>query len=286
MDSRLSTVIRRLIQAERDRSAREVAVAIAEAIHEIPAGHSARVTAADREAARDYESRGRKWLALVKRAFAETNLTWTEVRAAEVVALLTMEMATDWDQLTNLVRTRIGPRLTARYTNLDAAQERTSVEIASEVELLVLARDRNAIPIDEQLRAPRYAAVETAWIKSKTLLGTTPPDLSNAVKEAIGAVEQLARIVADAPKATLGDSIKEFKRAGLIQTPLLKGIDEIWGWASETPGVRHGSTGAPKLDSAVATYVTSIAAAAIRLLLAADTPKSTRARGAVRATRE
>jgi hypothetical protein len=89
------------------------------------------------------------------------------------------------------------------------------------------------------------------------------------VKEAVGAVEALARIATSKPKATLGEAIKTLRSDGKIEPPLLKGIEELWGWASEEPGVRHSVLEGP-LQIADARYCFKLAEAALGLLLAVD----------------
>ena len=42
------------------------------------------------------------------------------------------------------------------------------------------------------------------------------------------------------PLMTL-QAIKELQATGRAPAPLLKGLEEIWGWSSETDGIRHGS---------------------------------------------
>ena len=73
-----------------------------------------------------------------------------------------------------------------------------------------------------------------------------------------------------AAMATLGDAIKNLRGSGRIQAPLLRGIEEIWGWASGTPGVRHGSAPALTVDASTARYIVAQSEAAIALLLSTD----------------
>lgn len=269
MDSRLEKILRGLIAAERSRRQLPVASAVAKAIERIPPGHGYYFVAVDLEAAREYDLRAKQWIELAKRVLDEAGFAWTTARAAEVESFLASELIADSNELVGLIRSRTQGRGNARMTELDSATQRVRAEIPHQLDLLVLAQDRNRVPVAEQLLAPRYAAVRAAWSKALDLLDAPQPDYSNAAKDAVGAVEQLARLVVGEPAATLGDAIKALRGSGRVEPPLLKGIEEIWGWASDTPSVRHGAS-AVQLDSVKARYIVDQATAAIALLLSLD----------------
>ncbi len=214
MDPRLDNIIRGLIRAERSRRKIPTARAMAQVVEGIPAGHGYRPIAIDQEAAREYESRAKQWIALVKRAVAEADVTWTADRASEAGHLLETELLVDWEKLVELVRNRTSAHGDGRIQELEAAKNRFQAEFPHELDLLVLAQDRNRIPLEEQLRAPRYTAILLAWRKAKDLLDGSQPDFPNAAKEAVSPVEQLARVVTAKPSATLGDAIKDLRTQG------------------------------------------------------------------------
>ena len=124
--------------------------------------------------------------------------------------------------------------------------------------------------VDIQLQSPRYAAVLGHWKKAHLFLEPQALDLPNAVKEAVSAVEALAQIATGSSGATLGDCVKQLRRSGRLSAPLLKGMEELWGFASESPGVRHGSPNDPTLERAEADYAIDQAQAALKLLLSLD----------------
>lgn len=124
--------------------------------------------------------------------------------------------------------------------------------------------------LDQELRAPRYEAVLGHWERAHSFLNGPSADLPNAVKEAVSSVEALAQVIARRPTATLGECIKDLRASKRLQPPLLRGIEELWGFANASPGVRHGSAATPTLSSAEATYVFDQTAGALRLLLSLD----------------
>lgn len=270
MDPQLAKIMRGLIGAERDRNKTPSARAMAQVLEPIPLGHGYRSIAIDLEAARQFEERAKAWFSIIKRVMAESENAWTAARAAELAHLLERELQIDWEELVQVVRTKNTSPGAGRMIELEGAQNRMRGELAHEFDLLVLAQDPTRIPLEEQLTAPRYSAVVATWSHANERLRTSENDLQNVAKEAVSAVEQLARIVTGNPSATLGDAIKDLRKAGRIQSPLLKGLEEIWGWASDTPGVRHGTSASLNVDKPVAQYVLAQCAAAMALLLAAD----------------
>ena len=123
--------------------------------------------------------------------------------------------------------------------------------------------------LEAALAAPRYSGVRTHLSKSQSFLEQDPPDLANSAKEAICAVEALARLVCNDHNATLGDLIKQLKTKQDLDPALLKALEGIWGYTSNAPGVRHGGTA--DLDVAQAQITLDLARSSIYYLLRADT---------------
>ncbi len=87
----------------------------------------------------------------------------------------------------------------------------------------------------------RFAGPSTQFQKAIQFLSTRPsPDLENTVKEAVGAVEATARILTGNPNASLGEAVKLLVEKEIIQKPLNKVFDAMYGFGSQAPGVRHG----------------------------------------------
>ncbi len=123
--------------------------------------------------------------------------------------------------------------------------------------------------LDAALAAPRYAGVRAHLSKSHSFLSQDPPDLANSAKEAICAVEALARLVCNDQSSTLGDLIKKLKAKQDLDPALLKALEGMWGYTSNAPGVRHGGTA--DLDVAQAQVTLDLARSSIHYLLRADT---------------
>jgi hypothetical protein len=123
-----------------------------------------------------------------------------------------------------------------------------------------------------QLAPARYAGPRHHLAKAIDLLAIEPPDHANAAKEAISAVEGMARIVASDPSATLGELITRLKSQGRLNPALAKSLEGAWGFTNTSPGVRHGSIVPPTITPAEAEFVLGAAKVGITLLLDLDTP--------------
>lgn len=67
-------------------------------------------------------------------------------------------------------------------------------------------------------------------------------DYRNSIKESISAVEAMCRSAVDTPTATLGDCIKLLKKSGSIHPAFEKALDKLYGYTSDSAGIRHALT--------------------------------------------
>lgn len=124
--------------------------------------------------------------------------------------------------------------------------------------------------VGELLSPPRYGAVAHAFEKAVGFLTGSRIDLPNGTKEAVAAVESLAKIVTEQPNATLGDAIKTLRHAGQLRRPLDKIAEALWGFSSESEGVRHGAVDPPTVTREEAHLVLNTSASLILYLLEQD----------------
>ena len=80
------------------------------------------------------------------------------------------------------------------------------------------------------------------------------PDYRNSIKESILAVESMARIVSEKPKATLSDALKAIEKNGLLHEALKDGFIKLYGYTSDADGIRHAMLDEPTLTAADARY--------------------------------
>jgi hypothetical protein len=274
MDEQISSLIRSMIRTERGARSTPAAVALRDIKREFASrgalGHGRLPTSLDEAAAAEYEVRARAYLGIAKRVVGETDTPWTDELAREIEQLLASELATDWQELLDLLRTAGRPGQQARIDAIDSSKTRLARTIEDDLALLVIRQDRTRLPLRELLSSPRYAAVLASWQKANDGFRAGAPNLANAAKDAVGAVETLARIVVGDDSLTFGESIKRLRSSGRVPGATLKGLEELWGIASDTPGVRHGGA-AEDLSASTAHYMEDLSSAALRLLLSFDT---------------
>ena len=80
------------------------------------------------------------------------------------------------------------------------------------------------------------------------------PDFRNSIKESISAVESIAIIITEKPKATLSDAIKELEKSGKLHKALKDGFSKLYAYTSDEEGVRHAMMDEPDLSIADAKY--------------------------------
>ena len=95
------------------------------------------------------------------------------------------------------------------------------------------------------------------------------PDLENAVKEAVCAVEAAAKeLFPDAKATTLGEFLKWASRNDILLLPKTIGntFEGLYGFRNSGVGVAHGGTSGGQVTSSIAEYVLALAASQIILL--------------------
>ncbi|WP_200383208.1 AbiJ-NTD4 domain-containing protein [Thiococcus pfennigii] len=111
----------------------------------------------------------------------------------------------------------------------------------------------------------QYTAVEKHFKNALSLFADRKsPDYSNAVKEAVCAIESLAKIVTGDQKATLG---KLTSKLGL-HPALQKSLSQLYGYTSDEHGVRHGSIQPADIDFDLAKFFLVSASSFINYILA------------------
>lgn len=120
------------------------------------------------------------------------------------------------------------------------------VNIISEVELEEISKATNS----------PYESVNIHLRKAITLYSDRKtPDYENSIKESISAVEAMCCIITDTEgaQATLGNTLKKLEQKGIVIHSAMKGaFEKLYGYASNSDGIRHGGidfTNAPSEDA-------------------------------------
>lgn len=78
----------------------------------------------------------------------------------------------------------------------------------------------------------------------------------------------MAKIVANEPKATLGDALKALERNGKLHPALKEAFLKLYGYTSDAQGIRHALVDEANLSQADARYFLVVCSAFINLLKA------------------
>jgi hypothetical protein len=113
---------------------------------------------------------------------------------------------------------------------------------------------------------PVVSHLETALAR---LADRLSPDYRNSIKESISAVEAACKIVADDPKASLGQALKKIG----IHPALEKGFSAIYGYTSDADGIRHALFEESTVDADDAKFFLVSCSAFVNYLIAKSTDR-------------
>jgi hypothetical protein len=90
--------------------------------------------------------------------------------------------------------------------------------------------------------APDLAAPARQWRKAQAHLSKRPPDYENCVKDAVGALEGVARILTGKTGQTLTKILPDLARTVGMHKTLETAIDKLYAYRGDEQGVVHGAT--------------------------------------------
>ena len=92
------------------------------------------------------------------------------------------------------------------------------------------------------LQDARFAGPEEQFAKAVTALSVRPePDTANCVKDAVGAVEGVARILTGRPAAVLSDIVADLRSKKIVHKALAKCFDGLYAYRGDAEGAAHGA---------------------------------------------
>ena len=118
------------------------------------------------------------------------------------------------------------------------------------------------------LKEPEFKGADIQFEKAIKAINARPnPDVENCIKDAVGAIESVGRIIVGNEKALLDDIIKDMTRKGVIPKPLDQAIQKIYAYRGDQPGVAHGLVGISEVTIDEAEFVLAMSAATIIYLV-------------------
>ena len=122
------------------------------------------------------------------------------------------------------------------------------------------------------LADPKYRGPGEQWEKAKSFLNARPPDAENAIKDALGALEGVTRLIARKPQETLSQIIGPLAKSLNIHGALAKAIGDCYAFRGDQQGIAHGATQAFEDQTAEAELLLHWTAAAITYLVRKKAP--------------
>ncbi|HPU93058.1 MAG TPA: hypothetical protein PKU99_02815 [Candidatus Saccharicenans sp.] len=128
-----------------------------------------------------------------------------------------------------------------------------------ETEVIQKTRD---ILKNQVFAGPNNQFNKAIWFLSKR----PDPDLENCVKEAVGALEGVARLLINDKTVSLGKAVDKLNAMGKIRKPFDKIFHVLYGFASNEPGVRHAAVKPSNMSVPEASFVLYSSAVCILFL--------------------
>lgn len=126
-----------------------------------------------------------------------------------------------------------------------------------------------AIELALDLSKGMYHGVHTHLSRALTLLADRDsPDYRNSIKESISAVESIACIIANKPKAELGEALKEIEKTHALHGALKSSFSSLYGYTSDASGIRHKLLDESSLDQSDAKFMLVSCSAFVSYLIA------------------
>jgi hypothetical protein len=118
------------------------------------------------------------------------------------------------------------------------------------------------------LAAPEFKGPDEQFAKAIGHLNRRPnPDEENCVKDAVGALEAVANIIAGSNNTQLNDLLKEEPFKSGIHTTIRQAIEKVYAYRGAAPGASHGLVGPSVIEISEAIWVLTVSAATILYLV-------------------
>lgn len=109
--------------------------------------------------------------------------------------------------------------------------------------------------LENAIRDTKFAGVSAHLKRALELMADREnPDYRNSIKESICAIESMAKVIVDDPKATLAEALKVLEKNGQMHKALKDGFLKLYGYTSDEEGIRHAMLEEPSLTISDAKY--------------------------------
>lgn len=216
--------------------------------------------------------RGDEILAVLQETVDAANQSISDEALAAINHTLSNEIWTEHDKAVACYKTYAKASLMQGEGTSHQVMRRVAEQVRSFLEhrfrLIALKTLARHVPLEDLLAAPRYSAVRAAW--SEAYAARHSGDTTQSAHAAIGAVEELGRLVIATPKASLGDVIKAVRAQNRASPHLLAAVEKLWAYCNDTPGIRHGASETTAVPTEELAVMLDLARAALNLFMVLD----------------
>ncbi len=118
------------------------------------------------------------------------------------------------------------------------------------------------------LKEQEFKGADEHFEKAIKALNIRPnPDVENCIKDAVGAIESVGRVLTNDENALLSDIIKDAVVKGVIPKPLDQTFIKLYAYRGNEPGIAHGAVGESKVTVDEADLILAMSAAMIIYLV-------------------
>lgn len=150
----------------------------------------------------------------------------------------------DWYQVYNFIedilsiRHLLDRKGLEKYTNNVLEEENSAYRIIDYRVIEITTKEE--IEAIEEALSSGFEGVEIHLKQAVTLISNRDkPDYRNVIKESISAVESICQLIAGDKNATLGKALDVIEKKYKIHKALKDGFDKIYGYTSNSDGIRH-----------------------------------------------
>ncbi len=152
----------------------------------------------------------------------------------------------------SVIKKESGFVVAVRYILKREAAAYTIVKSGDEYQIAPVTNESEVEAIESAIQDSADLGLKNVSTHLQTALShlsdRTNPDYRNSIKESISAVEAISKVIADKPKATLGDCLKRIDDILPIHGALKGSFSQLYGYTSDGDGIRHALMDEPNLD--------------------------------------
>lgn len=212
------------------------------------------------------------WLSYFKKPYDKMPSLFYEENGA-LAYLRKHFFSADWYQIYNFIEFvyEHGPKQFrdkfASHSNAMLERERSAYRFVDGKIINVTSKEEIA-EIEKALRSTPYYGVKEHLQRAVSHFSNKEnPDFRNSIKESISAVESLCIEITGNEKATLGDTLKKMNANGELHPALQKSFSALYGYTSDSNGIRHALLQESNLASDDAKYMLVSCSAFINYLI-------------------